>query len=41
MNEQNIEQLIESLNNPITNEINITILEGWNIYDIDENLNKK
>jgi len=37
----NIEQVIESLNNPITDEMNITILEGWNIYDIDESLNKK
>ncbi|MDD3144962.1 MAG: endolytic transglycosylase MltG [Candidatus Gracilibacteria bacterium] len=37
----NIEQTIESLKTPITSEIKLTILEGWNIYDIDEYLNKK
>ncbi|MDD3794028.1 MAG: endolytic transglycosylase MltG [Candidatus Gracilibacteria bacterium] len=36
-----IDNLIESLNKPINNEISITILEGRNIYDIDEVLNKK
>ncbi|MDD2907500.1 MAG: endolytic transglycosylase MltG [Candidatus Gracilibacteria bacterium] len=30
-----IVQTIESLKTPITSEIKITILEGWNIYDID------
>lgn len=36
-----IDNLIESLNKPINNEISITILEWRNIYDIDEVLNKK
>jgi len=37
----NIEQTIESLKTPITSEIKLIILEWWNIYDIDEYLNKK
>lgn len=37
----NILEVIDSLNKPITTELNITILEWWNIYDIDESLNKK
>ena len=31
--------IIESLNKPIINDMNITILEWWNIYDIDNILN--
>lgn len=38
----NIEQIIKSLKTPITpEEINITVLEGWNIFDTDEMLTKK
>lgn len=37
----NINDIILSLNKPINDEISITILEWWNIYDIDEALNKK
>ncbi|NDK08153.1 endolytic transglycosylase MltG, partial [Candidatus Gracilibacteria bacterium] len=36
----NIDGVIESLKNPITNDKQITILEGWNIYDIDNLLSK-
>ncbi len=36
-----IVKVIESLNKPITTELKITILEWWNIYDIDESLTKK
>ena len=34
--DSNIWWIIESLNTPLTSEKNITILEWWNIYDIDE-----
>ena len=38
----NISEIIESLKEPIIpDEINITILEWWNIYDIDEYLAKQ
>lgn len=33
-------QVIESLNNPVTNDLKIVILEWWNIYDIDNLLSK-
>lgn len=37
-----IEVILESLKNPIiADEVNITILEWWNIYDIDEYLTNK
>ncbi|MFA5917008.1 MAG: endolytic transglycosylase MltG [Candidatus Gracilibacteria bacterium] len=36
----NITQVINSLKNPITNDKQITILEGRNIYDIDNELSK-
>lgn len=36
----NIDGVIESLKNPITNDKQITILEWWNIYDIDNLLSK-
>ncbi|QFR39400.1 endolytic transglycosylase MltG [Candidatus Gracilibacteria bacterium 28_42_T64] len=36
-----IGSILESLQNPIFEEMNITLLEGWNIYDIDEYLGKK
>ena len=37
----NLEQIIESLKTPIIEEVKITLLEWWNIYDIDEHLFKK
>lgn len=38
----NIDQILVDLQNPIIeNEINITILEWWNIYDIDNYLTNK
>lgn len=38
----NIENIIESLKNPImADEVSITILEWWNIYDIDNYLSNK
>ncbi|MFK7779639.1 MAG: endolytic transglycosylase MltG [Candidatus Gracilibacteria bacterium] len=38
----NIEQILSALENPIIQgEIDITLLEGWNIYDIDEFLANK
>jgi UPF0755 protein len=38
----NIEQIINDLQNPIIqNQINITLLEWWNIFDIDEYLTNK
>ncbi len=36
----NITQVIESLKNPITKDLLVTILEWWNIYDIDNKLSK-
>ncbi len=36
-----IEDIIIALEKPITNEMNITILEWWNIFDIDEYLTSK
>ena len=36
-----IDEFINSLQNPITNEIDITSLEGWNIFDYDEYLSNK
>lgn len=36
----NLEWVINSLKNPISNDLEITILEGWNIYDIDSILAK-
>ncbi len=36
----NLIQVIESLKNPITNDLKVTILEWWNIYDIDNELSK-
>ncbi len=40
--ESNIENIISSLENPMAErQINLTILEWWNIYDIDEYLYKK
>lgn len=38
---ENIEWILEALNNPIYEEISITLLEWWNIYDIDEYLTNK
>lgn len=38
---ENIEQVFESLNKPIFETKNITLLEGWNIFDIDEYLSKQ
>lgn len=37
----NIEKTLESFKKPITSEIKLTILEWWNIYDIDDYLNNK
>lgn len=37
-NGMNLEWIIDSLKYPILDEINLTILEGWNIYDIDKML---
>lgn len=37
----NIDEIIEALQTPIYDEINLTILEGWNIYDTDEYLEAK
>jgi len=39
--EANISEAIATLEFPITNEINLTFLEGWNIFDYDEYLTKK
>lgn len=40
--DSNIEQILFALQNPIIQgEINITLLEWWNIYDIDEYLSNK
>lgn len=39
--DSNIENIINSLRKPVILEKEITILEGWNIYDIDEHLSKK
>ena len=36
-----ISDIIESLKNPVINEEKITILEWWNIYDIDDLLTNK
>lgn len=36
-----ISQVIESLKTPIITSENVTILEWWNIYDIDKSLTKK
>lgn len=36
-----IEMLFEAFKKPITNEVKITLLEGWNIYDMDEYLSNK
>lgn len=36
----NLEWVISSLKNPVTNDKQITILEWWNIYDIDNLLSK-
>ncbi len=38
---ENLREIFESLQQPILEEENITILEWWNIYDIDLNLTKK
>ncbi|MDD3302173.1 MAG: endolytic transglycosylase MltG [Candidatus Gracilibacteria bacterium] len=35
-----LEGIINSLNTPITNDVSITILPGWTIYDIDDLLTK-
>jgi len=37
----NIEMIIKSLNEPIFEEQDVTILEWWNIYDIDQYLTEK
>nr|MDD3720444.1 endolytic transglycosylase MltG [Candidatus Gracilibacteria bacterium] len=37
----NLEGVINSLKNPITNDLQITILEGRNIYDIDNKLSNE
>ncbi len=38
----NIDNILKSMEKPLTGkEINITILEWWNIFDIDEHLTKK
>lgn len=37
----NIEQILEALQKPIFQTENITLLEGWNIFDIDEYLSNK
>lgn len=37
----NIAWIFEDLQKPITDEISLTILEGWNIFDIDEYLTWK
>lgn len=39
--DSNIKQIIESLKKPIIEEVKVTLLEWWNIYDIDEHLFKK
>ena len=40
--ESNIDDILKSLETPlIENEVSITILEWWNIYDIDEYLTNK
>ena len=39
--DSNITQIISSLKKPIINQTKITILEWWNIYDIDEYLLNK
>ncbi len=36
----NLGWVINSLSNPITNDLSLTILEWWNIYDIDVKLSK-
>lgn len=36
-----IKDIIKSLNEPIVEQINITILEWWNIFDIDEYLSNQ
>lgn len=36
-----ISQILEDIQKPIFDTINITLLEGWNIFDIDEHLTKK
>ena len=36
-----IEMIIKSLNEPIFEEQDVTILEWWNIYDIDQYLTEK
>lgn len=33
-----ISQAIDALQYPITDEVNITFLEGWNIFDYDAHL---
>lgn len=37
----NIEKILEALQKPIFQTENITLLEGWNIFDIDEALTNK
>ena len=37
----NIEQILEALQKPLFQTENITLLEGWNIFDIDEYLSNK
>ncbi len=39
--EATIEQAIAALEFPITDEMDLTFLEGWNIFDYDEYLTKK
>lgn len=39
--DSNIQDIINSLEKPILEQINVTILEWWNIFDIDEYLSKK
>lgn len=36
-----LEDILNSLKNPIIDEVEVTILEGWNIYDIDKMLTDK
>ena len=38
---ENIEQVFESLNHPIFETKNVTLLEWWNIFDIDLHLSKQ